>query len=154
MSTTKDIEMTTIFATDPINSGEILHPNLVDTYVLDVGERTRNLSAYARSLPPVWGLRRSDATGEHPVYRPLTIGVVEPYALQEPPIGPVPPLPPPPPRVPVSTVYGAQERPDNYRSRHRAPRPVWAWRALHIGLGSVCTVALELAGIAALVVLR
>jgi hypothetical protein len=130
--------MTTIFATDPIDSGEILHPDLVDTYVLDVGERTRNLSDYARSLPPVWGLRRSDATGEQPVYRPETIAVVD--AVREWPTVPVPPL---------STVYDGRAK-RRRGGRHRAPVPAWAWLALGAGVVLLAEAAAVLGALAVL----
>lgn len=134
--------MTTIFATDPTDSGEILHPSLVDTYVLDVGERTRNLAPYTHGLRP-W--RRPDSTGEQQVYRPLTIGVVD--GLQEPPIGPVPPLPPPPP----GSVYDRRPvKPLLRRGSHRTPRPVWAW--LLLGVGAVLLVE-AVAALVALAVL-
>jgi hypothetical protein len=123
----------TLFVADPIDSGEILHPSIVDTFVLDDGEHTRQLTAFARSLPPLRGLRRPDATGEHPVYRPETIGNVD-----ELPTEPIPP-----------TVYGPA-RPDDYRARHRAPTPAWALLVTGAGLGWLALAALALPVLAVL----
>jgi len=128
----------TILAAGPTDSGAILHPDIVDTHRFEVGERTRNLAPYRHGLPPAY--RRSGLTGDQPVYEPQTIGVVD---LQEP-----PPMPPPsPPKV---------ARPWFYRGRRRVRelRPAWAYLAVGAGLGSVGTVVLQLAGIAALVVWR
>lgn len=120
--------MTDLLTTDHADSGEVvrLHPSIVDTHRLDLGEHTGNLAPYAHGLRPRF--RRPDSTGEQPVYRPQTISVVD---LQEPPIAP-PPVPLPPP-VPTRDA-----RPSSYRSRHRKPVPVWAW-----ALGAV---ALSLSG--------
>jgi hypothetical protein len=134
----------TILAAGPTDSGAILHPDIVDTHVLDVGEGTRNLSRRARRFPPTQALRLADAdpdsaveTGELPVWLPTW---PEAEALQEPPIAP-------PPKV---------ARPWFYRGRRRVRelRPAWAYLAVGAGLGSVGTVVLQLAGIAALVVWR
>jgi hypothetical protein len=128
--------MTDLLTTDSADSGEVvrLNPAIVDTDVLDLGEQTRNMAPYIHGLRPI---RRPESTGEHPVYRPETIANVD-----ELPTEPIPP-----------TVYGPT-RPDDYRARHRRPRPVWAWRALLVGAGSLGTVVLELASLAALAVLR
>lgn len=133
--------MTDLLTTDHADSGEVvrLHPSIVDTHRLELGERTGNLAPYAHGLRPAF--RRPDSTGEQPVYRPQTISVVdgEPAGLQEPPIVPPPtPLPPPPPT----------------RNRHRRARPAWSPLARRALMGWVGTVVVELAGIAALVVLR
>jgi hypothetical protein len=113
--------------------------DLLTTDHTDFGEHTRRLPVYARKLPPLHALRRPDATGEHPLYQPQTIAIVG---------------------FPVAATYSApvvRERPAGYRGvRRRAvePRPVWAVLVIGFGLGSVCTVVLELAGITVLVVWR
>lgn len=131
--------MTTIFAPGPTDSGAILHPSIVDTFVQDLGDRTGNLSHYARHLPPLNALRLADAhpdaaiaTGELPLWSTGAEVATSPSVRSTP----------------------VRVRPYDYRSRHRRPRPVWAWRALLVGLGSLGTVAVELAGIAALAVIR
>jgi hypothetical protein len=139
----------TILAAGPTDSGAILHPDIVDTHRLDVGERTRNMAPYTNGVRPALRLADADPdsaveTGELPVWLPTW---PEAEALQEPPILP-PPMPlPSPPKV---------ARPWFYRGRRRVRelRPAWAYLAVGAGLGSVATVVLQLAGIAALVVLR
>ena len=133
----------TILAAGPTDSGAILHPDIVDTHVQDVGERTQNMAPYRDGLPPAY--RRSGATGQQPVYGPQTIAIVD---LQESTIPP-PPAPLPSPPKPAA-------RPWFYRGRRRVRelRPAWAYLAVGAGLGSVGTVLLELAGIAVLVVWR
>src|SRR3990172_8095762 len=108
--------------TSILESGEILplHPAFVDTSVFDVGESTRNLAPYTHGMRPAY--RRPGATGEQPLYQPQTIGVVDHD------------LPPVPGDAPAGPE---QVRPDGYRSRHRAPRPVWAYLVTGAGLGSV-----------------
>lgn len=148
---------TSIFATDPIDSGEILHPNIVDTDVLDtraVAEGTRTLTGKARNLPPTRGLRRSGLTEEQPLYQPRMIGVVsDPLAVTErlllPPGQPRPPAPLPPPPKPDPAPLTA--KPLFERGRHRrTPIPMWAYLAAVAVLGSVGTVVLELAALAVL----
>lgn len=150
--------MTDLLTSDHADSGEIprgetprfFHDDVVDTAVLDLGQTTRNLSTHARRFPPIQALRLADAhpnaaidTGELPLW-PTGAEVV---ALQEP-GQPRPPAPlPDPPPNPTA-------RPPFYRGVRRAPAPVWARRALLVGLGSVGTVVLELAGIAALAATR
>lgn len=151
-----------IFAVDSADSGEILASEICEKQVIPLAQPTRSLAGYAKTLPPMRGLRRPDVTGEHPAYWPQTIGVIpDPLAVIErllPPGQPRPPQPQPLPTPPPGpVVYGPfPKREWFYRGRYRAaePLPVREWRALHIGLGSVGTVALELAGLAALAVLR
>ncbi len=134
----------TILAAGPTDSGAILHPDVVDTHVLDVGERTQNMAPYTNGVRPA--LRLADAhpdeavdTGELPVWLPTWPEAAE--ALQETPILP-PPVPSPPPEPAVSV-----------RTRHRRPRPAWSPLARRALMGWVGTAVVELAGIAALVVL-
>jgi hypothetical protein len=139
----------TILAAGPTDSGAILHPDIVDTHVLDVGERTQNMAPYTNGVRPALRLADADPgsaveTGELPVWLPTWPET----ALQEPPILP-PPMPLPSPPKPAA-------RPWFYRGRRRVRelRPAWAYLAVGAGLGSVGTVVLQLAGIAALVVWR
>lgn len=135
--------MTDLLTTDHADSGEVVRLNLsiVDTDRLDLGERTRNLPTYARRLPPLHAIPRqqADETAELPTLRTIAV-ISDPLVVT----GEIPRVRSEPVRV----------RPDDYRARHRRPRPLWAWRALLVGLGSVGTVAVELAGIAALAVWR
>ncbi len=154
--------MTDLLTTDNADSGEIvrLHPSIVDTEVLDataIAGATRSLTGYAKALPPTRFLRRAEADADETVemYIPTTIAVIsDPLVvtaelpLQTPgqPRPPAPlPTPPPKPTV-VKPLFG--------HGRHRRPFPPWARRAVLLGLGSVGTVMLELAGLAALAVLR
>jgi hypothetical protein len=94
--------------------------------------------------PPA--LRRPDATGEHPVYRPGGLvdrpaGLAELARLSagETLVLPVEAVPYPAPPV-IAAVYPARhaalpERPDGYRGRRRRPVPGWAM--LLIGAGVI-----------------
>lgn len=126
--------MTTIFASDTADSGEIvrLHDAIVDTEVLDVrdlGKPTSNLAAYA-PVPPMWALRNGPATGEYQTYRRLGDAVTE-TRLQQP-GQPRPPRPMPAPGPPPKPA--AQVRPDRYRGKRRRPVPAWALALLGFGL--------------------
>lgn len=126
--------MTDLLTTDNADSGEVvrLHEAIVETDVLDAREivqPTRSLTGYAKSLPPLRGLRRPDATGEHPIYRPPNFDA----ALNKPPVGKVPPC-----------VCGATVKPLLGRGKRRRPRAMWAWLLVRVG-----TDLLALAGIAA-----
>lgn len=102
----------------------------------DIGNGTRNLT-YTINPP---ALRRSDASGEFPVYNPATIGIVdelhrlsagETLVL---PVGATPALA----RHAAPTVYRPtqqEDRPEGYQARHRAANPPWAW--VLIGAGTV-----------------
>lgn len=147
---------------DRADSGEILRldPAVWETAELPA-QRTRPLTGYLRTLPPTRALRLADAhpeqahaTGEWPL---IATGAELAVAAREyPPIGPGPhpgpdprpgpsgPKPGPPPPV----------RPDGYRGTRRRPAPLWARRALLIGSGVLGAVALELAGLVALAVIR
>lgn len=126
--------MTDLLTTDSADSGEVvrLHDAIVDTDVLDVGEHTRNMPPYIHGLRPI---RRPDSTGEHPVYRPETIGNVD-----ERPTEPIPP-----------TVYQSEPvRPRRHRGAHRAATPAWALLVTGAGLGWLALAAVALPVLAVL----
>lgn len=134
----------TLFVRDPIDSGEILDPAIVETHVLELGERgehTRNLSAYDLN-PPV--LRRPDAyrTAEVPALR--SIGIIPELGA---PVAEYPVVSPAEPE-PEQVVPG------RHRGGRPAPRPAWQWQMLLVGLGVVGTVVVEVAVLVALAVIR
>ncbi len=104
--------MTDLLTTDNADSGEVvrLNPAIVDTFVLDAADlkSTRSLSSFAKTLPPTRVLRRPDATGEQPLYRPQTIGIVDPFAA---------------PVAEYPVVRLAEPAPDVRPRGHRRPRP-------------------------------
>lgn len=111
------------------------------TSTIDRRDAAGNVDLTYHLHPPV--LRRPDATGEHPVYRPGGLvdrpaGLAELARLSanETLVLPVDAVPAPP-RVAAPSVYPAQHaaRPDGYRGRRRRPVPGWAM--LLIGAGVI-----------------
>jgi hypothetical protein len=92
--------MTDLLTRDPNDTGDIPHPDLVDTHVLDVGQTTQAIRPYELDYP---ALRRSDLTDEQPLYDPTQTvqfalpgeAVTEILAIQGP-QSPPPPIPPNP----------------------------------------------------------
>jgi len=103
----------------------------------DVGVGTQDLTTYA-TRPPV--LRRPDATGELPIYRPAGVEELARLSAGETLILPTD-APAHTPRHAVPAVYPQPEedapqpdgRPDGYQSRHRAADPPWAWALVGAG---------------------
>lgn len=126
----------TLFVRDPIDSGEILDPAIVETHVLELGERgehTRNLSAYDLN-PPV--LRRPDAyrTAEVPALR--SIGIIPEYA--------------PAAEYPVQRPVEPEPVRPTYRARHRKQVPPWAWMLTGAGLALLGVAGAALVALAVL----
>jgi len=111
---------------------------------VDVLDRTRNLAPF-QIQPPA--LRRSDVSGEFPLYQPGTIAVVdqpraalEATLVHEAPLLPLDSLPAEV-RSPAPSVYaGEQARPVPYRSKHRKAASPW-WREAR-GAGLLAAVLL------------
>jgi len=127
---------------DPVDSGEIPPTHQVLRFadaVVDTArlETTRDMREYI-ALRPISPLARYATDAHATIEIPQTIGIYDPGrpAWNA--------LPAEYPRV----------RPEDYRARHRRKAPVWARRALLVGLGSVGTVVLELAGLFTLAVTR
>jgi hypothetical protein len=114
---------------------DLLSP--IDTGEIATGDRTQNLAPFIAGLRPA--LRRPDVSGEHPIYQPKTIGVVdEPTRLAA---GETLVLPvdatPVVPRPPVPAVYlpaPFEVPPPRYRGEHRKADPAWAWALIGAGL--------------------
>lgn len=115
--------MTDLLTRDPNDTGDIPHPDLVDTHVLDVGEITQAIRPYELDFP---ALRRSDASGELPLYDPAETvqfalpGEAVTEAIQGP-QSPPPPIPPNPGPVLPPRAKGWLRR-LGYVGQHRADR--------------------------------
>lgn len=141
--------MTDLLTTDDADSGEIPA----------VGEGTRDLTALADLIRRPSPFRRPDATGEQPIYKPggtVTIGGQQiRLAETETLVGIaelarlaagetlVLPLDAPPsvPRDAVPAVYPPapaepEERPDDYRARHRAAVVLPPWMVAVLGFAA------------------
>lgn len=147
---------------DRADSGEILRldPAVWETAELPA-QRTRPLTGYLRTLPPTRALRLADAhpeqahaTGEFPLI--ATGAELAVAGRSYPPVGPSTPMTPRPsgPANPPTPPPPPPGRTDGYRGTRRRPAPLWARRALLIGSGVLGAVALELAGLVALAVIR
>jgi hypothetical protein len=108
--------MTDLLIRDPNDTGDIPHPDLVDTHVLDTGETTQAIRPYELDYP---ALRRSDATVEQTVRFALPSEAVteEIQGPQSPP----PPIPPNPGPVLPPRPKGWLRR-LGYVGQHRADR--------------------------------